>query len=81
MVSASFAPLLAVVIARLAGASTLVAANVGLVVAVVLLAAYGWTAGRASELRGRQLLLTTSLAIGLGLLMIALKDLVLLNQH
>ena len=81
MVSASFAPLLAVVIARLVGASTLVAANAGLVVAVVLLAAHGWTAGRASKLRGRQLLLTTSLAIGLGLLMIALKDLVLLNLH
>jgi hypothetical protein len=50
-------------------------------VAVALLAAHGWTAGRASKLRGRQLLLTTSLAIGLGLLMIALKDLVLLNLH
>jgi len=81
MVSASFAPLLAVVIARLVGASTLVAANAGLVVAVALLAAHGWIAGRASKLRGRQLLLTTSLAIGLGLLMIALKDLVLLNLH
>ena len=81
MVSVSFAPLLAVVIARLVGASTLVAANAGLVVAVVLLAAHGWTAGRASKLRGRQLLLTTSLAIGLGLLMIVLKDLVLLNLH
>jgi hypothetical protein len=81
MVSASFAPLLAVVIARLVGASTLVAANAGLVVTVVLLAAHGWTVGRASKLRGRQLLLTTSLAIGLGLLMIALKDLVLLNLH
>jgi len=51
MVSVSFAPLLAVVIARLVGASTLVAANAGLVVAVVLLAAHGWTAGRASKLR------------------------------
>ncbi len=81
MVSASFAPLLAVVIARVAGTSTLVAANAGLVVAVVLLAAHGWSAGRASKLRGRHLLLTTSIAIGLGLLMIGLKDLVLLNLH
>jgi hypothetical protein len=32
-------------------------------------------------LRGRHLLLTTSIAIELGLLMIALKDLVLLNLH
>jgi len=81
MVSASFAPLVAVVVARLAGASALVAANAGLAVAVVLLAAHGWSASRASKLRGRQLLLTTSIAIGLGLAMIVLKDLVLLNLH
>jgi hypothetical protein len=81
MVSASFAPLLAVVVAHLAGASALVAANAGLVVAVVLVAAHGWSAGRASKLRGRQLLLATSIAIGLGLVMIALKDVVLLHLH
>jgi hypothetical protein len=81
MVSASFAPLLAVVIARLAGASAQAAANAGLVVAIVLLAVHGWSAGRASRLRGRRLLLTTSIAIALGLVMIALKDLVLLNLH
>jgi hypothetical protein len=69
------------VVARLAGASALVAANAGLAVAVVLLAAHGWSASRASKLRGRQLLLTTSIAIGLGLAMIGLKDLVLLNLH
>src|SRR5215470_10949305 len=70
MVSASFAPLLAVVIVRLAGGSALAAANAGLVVAVVLLAFHGWSAGRASKLRGRQLLLTTSIAIALGVVMI-----------
>jgi len=37
MVSASFAPLLAVVLTTLAGASALTAANVGLVVAMALL--------------------------------------------
>src|SRR5215467_14332159 len=58
MVSASFAPLLVVVVVRLA--------------------VHGWSAGRASKLRGRQLLLTTSIAIALGVAMIALKDLVLL---
>jgi hypothetical protein len=81
MVSASFLPLLALVIARLAGATSLEAANAGLVVAVVLLAIHGWSAGRASKLRGRQLLLTTAIAIALGLVMIALKDVVLLHLH
>ena len=49
MVSASFAPLVALVLARLAGASALTAANVGLVVAVLLLTFHGWLAGRAGN--------------------------------
>ena len=81
MVSASFVPLLALVIVRLAGASELTAANAGLVVALVLLVIHGWSAARASHLRGRQLLLTTSIAVGLGLAMIALKDVVLIHLH
>ena len=81
MVSASFVPLLALVIARLAGASSLTAANVGLVAAVVLLVFHGWSAARASQLRGRQLLLTMSIAVALGLVMIALKDVVLIHLH
>ena len=81
MVSASFAPLLALVIVRLAGGSALTAANAGLVVALVLLVVHGWSAGRASQLRGRQLLLTTSIAVALGVVMIALKDVVLLHLH
>ncbi|HUL28316.1 MAG TPA: hypothetical protein VLW44_21345 [Streptosporangiaceae bacterium] len=81
MVSASFAPLAALVIVRLAGGSALTAANAGLVVALVLLVIHGWSAGRASQLRGRQLLLTTSIAVALGLVMIALKDVVLLHLH
>jgi len=81
MVSASFLPLLALVIVRLAGASELAAANAGLVVALLLLVIHGWSAARASHLRGRQLLLTTAIAVGLGLVMIALKDVVLIHLH
>jgi hypothetical protein len=81
MVSASYAPLLALVIARLAGASALIAANVGLAVAIVLLTFHGWSAGRAARLRGRRLLLSTSVAAALGIVMILLKDLVLIHLH
>jgi hypothetical protein len=81
MVTASYAPLLALLLARLAGASALVAANVGLAAAIVLLTFHGWSAGRSAQLRGRQLLFATSVAAALGLLMIALKDLVLVHLH
>jgi hypothetical protein len=81
MVSASYAPLLALLLARLAGASALAAANVGLVAATVLLVVHGWSAGRSSQLRGWQLLLATAVAAGLGLVMILLKDLVLIHLH
>lgn len=81
MVSASYTPLLALVLARLAGASALTAANVGLSVAVVLLVYHGWSAGRAAQLRGRQLIGATSVAAALGMMMIVLKDLVLLHLH
>jgi hypothetical protein len=81
MVTASYAPLLALVLARLAGASALTAANVGLVAAIVLLTIHGWLAGRAAQLRGWQLFFATSIAGALGLVMIALKDLVLIHLH
>ena len=81
MVSASYLPLLAVVLATVAGASALTAANVGLVVAIVLLTVHGWLAGRAAQLKGRKLVLVTSIAAGLGLVMILLKDLVLVHLH
>jgi hypothetical protein len=81
MVSASYAPLLALVIARLAGASGLTASNVGLAVAIAALAFHGWSAGRAAQLRGHQLLLSTSVAAALGIVMILLKDLVLIHLH
>jgi hypothetical protein len=81
MVSASFAPLVALVLARLAGADDLAAANAGLVVAVLLLTFHGWLAGRAAQLRGWQLFFATSFAAALGLVMVLLKDLVLTHLH
>jgi hypothetical protein len=81
MVSASYIPLLAVILAHLFGGSLSTAANVGLAVAIVLLMIYAWSAGRAAELRGRQLLIITAGAAGLGLLMIVLKDVVLIHLH
>ena len=81
MVSASSAPLLAVVLATLAGATALTAANVGLVVAMALLTIHGYLAGRAAQLQGWKLLAATSIAAGLGLVMILLKDLVLIHLH
>jgi hypothetical protein len=81
MVTASYFPLLAVVLATVAGASALTAANVGLVVAIVLLTVYGWLAGRAAQLQSWALLVATSIAAGLGLVMILLKDLVLIHLH
>ena len=81
MVSASFAPLLALVLARLAGATALEAANVGLAAAFVLLAFHGWRAALAAQLRGWQMFAACSVAAALGLIMILLKDLVLIHLH
>ena len=81
MVSASFLPLLELVLVRLAGASAPAAANVGLIVAIVLLAIHGWSAGRASQLRGRQLFIATSMAAVFGVVMVVLKDVVLVHLH
>ncbi len=81
MVAASYVPLLALVLARLAGASIPQAANAGLVVVLVLLVYHGWSAGRAASLQGRSLFAVTLVAAGIGLVMILLKDLVLLHLH
>jgi hypothetical protein len=81
MVTASYLPLLALVLAKLAGASALTAANVGLVAAIVLLTVHGWLAARAAQLHGWQLFWATSTAAALGLVMIALKDFVLIHLH
>jgi hypothetical protein len=81
IVSASFAPIAALVLAWLAGASAAGAANTGVTVAVILLTFHGWTAGRAAELRGWQLAAATAVAAALGILMVALKNLVILHLH
>src|SRR5215471_12580180 len=52
-----------------------------LVVAIVLLTLHGWLAGRAAQLQGRKLVIATSIAAALGLVMIFLKDLVLVHLH
>jgi len=81
MVSSSYLPLLALLVARLAGASSVTAANVGLIAAIVLLTYHGWSAGRAAQLRGWRLAGAVLTAAALGLVMILLKDLVLLHLH
>ena len=68
MVSASYLPMLALVLARLASASTLAAANVGLAAAIVLLTIHGWWAGPAAQLRSWQLFFATSAAAALVLI-------------
>lgn len=81
MVAASYIPLLALVLARLAGASNDDAATVGVAIALVLLVYHGWSAGRAARLRGKSLLAATLMAGGLGVVMIVLKEIVLLHLH
>jgi hypothetical protein len=81
IVSASFLPLAVLVLARIAGASSVAAANAGVITAVVLLTFHGWAAARAARLRGWGLAGWTSTAAVLGLAMVALKNLVILHLH
>ena len=81
MVSAAYIPVLVLVVSRLFGASTTVAANIALAVAVVVLVIHGWFAGRAAKLHGVQLLIVTMIAGGLGIVMIILKNFVVTNLH
>jgi len=81
MVSASYLPLLALVLARATGASSAAAANVGLAATILLLIAHAWIAGRAAKLRGWQLVFAVSVAATLGLTMVVLKNLVLIHLH
>jgi hypothetical protein len=81
IVSASFAPLAVLVVVRLAGAPASVAANAGVGAAIVLLTLHGWAASRAAQLRGWRLAATTATATVLGLVMIALKNLVITHLH
>jgi hypothetical protein len=76
MVSASYVPLLSLLVATLLGMSTRNAATVALVVSIALLLVHGWAAGKASQLRGLRLLAVTMVAGAFGVMMILLKLLV-----
>ncbi len=73
IVSASYLPLLSLLLARLLGAEPPTAALITLIVIVVLLTVYGWTASRSAGLRGLPQFGMTVLAGGFGVLMILLK--------
>ena len=73
MVSASYVPLLALLVGRVLGATTKTAATLALVVAIGLLLVHGWAAGRAARLHGLRLLAVTLIAGGFGVVMILLK--------
>jgi hypothetical protein len=75
MVSASFLPLVTLLVMGAFGAPVLVAVNVALAVAAVLLVGAGWTASRASGLRGWRLLMSTAMSAVFGLTMAGLKNL------
>jgi hypothetical protein len=75
MVSASFIPLGTLLVMGVLGASVFIAVNTSLAVATVLLVGAGWTASRASGLRGWRLLTSTALSGAFGLAMVALKNL------
>ncbi|MEW2503809.1 hypothetical protein ACQPXB_33575 [Amycolatopsis sp. CA-161197] len=81
MVTASFGPIAALLLARLAGASPAAAANTGLAVAVVVLTYHAWSAARVARLRGAALIGTTCAAGLLGVVMILLKNLILVHLH
>jgi hypothetical protein len=81
MVSASFTPVLVLAVARIAGASSSAAATAALAAAIFMLTIYAWSACRAAGLRGAQMIAVTSIAAGLGVLMIVLKNVVLVHLH
>jgi hypothetical protein len=72
MVTASYVPLLSLLMARSLGADTKTAATVALVVAVALLV-HGWVGGKASQLDGLRLFAVTLIAGAFGVMMILLK--------
>jgi hypothetical protein len=81
MVSASFIPLLVLILAWLLGASSSAAATAALAVAIVMLTLCAWAACRAAGLRGARMLAVTAIAALLGLLMVVLKNVVLVQLH
>jgi len=74
MVSASFIPLATLLLMGALGTSVFVAVNTSLAVATALLIGAGWTASRASGLRGWRLLTSTGMSAAFGLSMVALKN-------
>jgi hypothetical protein len=80
MVTASFVPVASIGIAVLFGASSSDAAQVALIVTVVLLIMHGYSAGRAAGLGGKQQALVTIIAGLLGVAMVVLKS-VLQHHH
>jgi hypothetical protein len=79
MVTASFLPLAALLVARLLGASSVDAAWFALGTAVALLVVHGYGAARAANLVGIRLVAVTATAGLLGVAMIVLKA--LLQHH
>lgn len=75
MVSASFLPLGTLLLMGALGASVFVATNVALAVATALLMWAGWTASRASGMRGWRLLTSATVSAVFGLTMVGLKNL------
>jgi hypothetical protein len=73
MITASFIPVVVLVVVRVLGASSGAAAKTALVVAVALLVVHGVRAGWAAGLRGLRLAAITVVAGLFGLAMVALK--------
>jgi len=73
LVSASFTPLIAVVISAVVGASVGTAQTVGLICATLLLFGSGWSAGRRRGMTGWRQLVGAVIAAGFGVVLIALK--------
>jgi len=81
LVSASFSPLALLLVAWLLGARSSVAATVALVGSILMLIIYSRAAARAAKLRGFQVAAVTAVAAMIGVLMIALKNVVLVHLH
>ncbi|HEY5249948.1 MAG TPA: hypothetical protein VIJ15_16025 [Dermatophilaceae bacterium] len=75
MVSASLVPVATLLVTGVLGMSVFAAVNISLAVATLLLVWAGWTASRASGLRGWRLLISTAMSAAFGLSMVALKNL------
>jgi hypothetical protein len=73
LVSASFTPLVAVVIAAALGANVSTAKTIGLTWATLLLFSSGWVSGRRGGLTGARLLIGAVIAASFGVALIALK--------